>query len=116
MRASKSGFSTRDRRQRQHGVHRTGTITFAIECDVFKPKTFEYLGETRCHLRRKGTVEIFTRDLNAHQIAMMSDAALWKAEGVQRFLTLLHLREGFARDSASVLDARRETRGSRLVP
>ena len=80
------------------------------------PRGFEDAGEFGGHLRGERAGQFLAGDLDANNISVMADADLAEAESVQSIFALLDHAEGFARDLASVLDARRQAGGSGLVP
>lgn len=55
-------------------------------------------------------------NLNAHDLSMMTDSNLVKAQGTQGVLAAFHRQQGFPCDWMTVGDTRREARGCRLVP
>lgn len=64
----------------------------------------------------EGAGQVFDGDFDAGEIVVGADADLLEAELVEGFFALLDPGEGLAGDGLTVLDARGEAGGGRLVP
>ena len=100
----------------QQSIHRSGAEAFEVQSHKLETQGLEDASEFGGHLWSEGTVQLFAGDLDTHDVAVMTDPYLAEAEGVESVFALFDDAQGLASDLASVLDARREAGGSRLVP
>ena len=100
----------------QDGVHGAGAKAGAIERDVLVAGLFESGSEGVEHLDRESAGQLGAGNFDAGQVAVVAHAELAEAEVAQALFGALHLLEDFTGDSASVLDARGETRRGGAIP
>ena len=101
---------------RQESVHGAGAEAFQVESHKLEPQGLEDAGKFGGHLRAERARQLFARDFDANNLAMMTHPDLPETQGMQSVLAPFDRAQGFARDFASVLDAGREASGSGLVP
>src|SRR5258708_22563573 len=119
-----SGFQKKDRLgtqlyQRcsgQNGVHGTRPEALGIERDIGKAQRFEDARELREHFHVQRLFQLIARDLNPSNLAVMAYTELLETQSAQGVLAFFHGSQRFTGDRASILDPRRRTRGSRLLP
>ena len=100
----------------QERVHGAGAEPFEIQGHELETKRLENTGQFRGHLGRKGTRQLGLGNLDADNLAVVTDTELAEPEASQRILALLDRAEGLARNWASILDARRQASRCRLIP
>jgi len=105
----------RERRDRQHIVHRAGAITLGVERDVQEADGAQ--GHCDCieHGKRQRAGQILTGDLDASKLAVMANTHLQKTERVESIFGPFNLAEVLDCHWAAVLDARGETGACRFV-
>ena len=102
--------------QRQRRIHRAGTETLKVKGDKLEAERFEDAREFRRHLGSKGARQFIPGNLDAHDVAVVTNAELTKSQTAQRILALLDLAQRLTCDWAPVLDARGQTGRRRFVP
>src|ERR1700742_2636685 len=91
--------------ERQDVVHRAGAVALGVERDVEEAERLERGGDLVEGLDRERAGQLGPGDLDAGEVAVVTDADLAEAERVQGLLGALHLAEVLAGDRAAVLDA-----------
>ena len=100
----------------EQGIHRSGAESFQIESDELETEAFEDGRELGRHGWIQRAIHFVPGDLNADNLAVMPHAKLPEAEGSDGIFAAFDHIERFARNRTAILDARRETCRSRLVP
>src|SRR3984957_19048454 len=86
-------------------VHAAGAVAFGVEGDVEEAERLDCGGDLFEDGESEGSGEIFAGDFDASEVAVVADADLGEAEGVEGGFGLFDLREILAGDGAAVLDA-----------
>ena len=100
----------------KQGIHRSRTKPLQIEGDEFESQLLENRRKLGGHRRVEGSVHFPAGDLNASDIAVVTDAKLPEAERANRIFAALDHIKCFARHGAPVFDAGRKARRRRFVP
>src|SRR5215510_11244507 len=101
---------------RQERVHGPRPEAFQIESNELESESLEHARELGRHGRIECPPQFFGSDFDADDFAMMTYAKLSKTQAAQRFFSLLHHRQNFTRNRASILDARRQASRSGFIP
>src|SRR5271165_923538 len=101
---------------RKYDIHRAGAKTLEVERDVRESQRLEDAGKFNRHLGIERPGQFLASDFEANDIAVMADAKLPKTQLPERFFPLLNRLESFGGYRTSVLDARGQASGGRLVP
>src|ERR1700692_2496226 len=72
--------------------------------------------ELGCHVGGEGAGKFFAGNFDADYVSVMTNAKLPEAHPAQCVFALLDDVEGFASDSAAILDTRRKASGRGLIP
>ena len=97
-------------------VHGAGAVALGVEGDVEEAEGAEGGGDAVEGFDGEGAGEFGAGDFDAGEVAVVADADLLEAEGVEGGFGLLDLAEIFAGDGAAVLDAGGEAGAGGLVP
>src|SRR5665213_163551 len=89
----------------QDVIHRAGAVALGVEGDVGEAERAQRGGDLVKGFDGQGMGEIGAGDLDAGEVAMMADADLKEAEGVQGVFGAFNLAEVFRRYSSAVFDA-----------
>src|SRR5580692_10159362 len=97
-------------------VHRAGAESLEVQGHELETESFENANEFCCHLGAERARQFVVGDFDADDFAMVTHSELLESERANRVLALLDRGESLTRDRAPVLDTRRQTSRSRLVP
>src|ERR1700744_321244 len=89
----------------QHIVHGARAIALRVEGDVEEAQGAQSGGDAVKGFERESAGKVGAGDLDAGEVAMVTDANLGKAEGVESLFGLLDLAEVLACDWPTVLNS-----------
>src|ERR1039458_4597795 len=92
----------------EHVVHRAGTIALGVDRYEDKAERLQRLGDAIEHGEGQRAGKVVPRDLDPGQLAVVANANVEEAEGVQGFFGALNLAEVLGGDGPAVFDTRGE--------
>jgi hypothetical protein len=86
-------------------IHGAGTVAFGVDGDIEEAKRTQGLGDAIEGVKIEDARKLGSRDFDAGEAAVVTDADLVEAKGMEGGFGLLDLGEIFAGDGSAVLDA-----------